>query len=93
MAEYYQPAGTGENSTGKFESDTQKLSRKHMLDPNHQITDEELEQVRVGMSPGADEPTRQAVTEAEERIADTKADSDDDTLPGAQKMTPWDTVE
>ena len=82
-----------QNGSGKFQSDTQKLSQKHMADPNHQITDEELKQVRVGMSPGADEPTRIAVSEAEERIADTKADSEEDTLPGAQKMTPWDTVE
>jgi hypothetical protein len=74
----------------RFESDTHKLMRKHMSDPNHQITDEELAKVRVGMSPGADEPTQQAVEEADQRIADSKTESEDDTLPGAQKMTPWD---
>ncbi len=93
MAAQNEPLENGLGNSGKFESDTQKLSRKHLSDPNHQITDEELKQVRVGMSPGADEPTREAVSEAEERIADAKADSEEDTLPGAQKITPWDTVD
>ena len=74
----------------RFESDTQKLMRKHMADPNHKITDEELAGVRVGMSPGADEPTQEAIKSAEDKVADTKSIKDDETLPGAQRITPWD---
>lgn len=82
-----------ENNKKGFETDTQKLVRKHMEDPNHQITDEDLANVRVGMSPGPDAPTQQAIRESGDRVADSKKDSEDDTLPGAQKITPWDVTE
>ncbi len=84
-----QPQNTGRRE-GEFESDTQKLVHRHLSDPNHEITDEELAKVRVGMSPGPDEPTQQAIKESEGRIADKKTIKDDETLPGAQKITPWD---
>lgn len=83
---------SGQNQTPRFESDTQKLVHQHLADPNHQITDEDLQAVRVGMSPGADAPTQQAVKDADERIADTKKDNEDDIVPGAQKSTPWDVL-
>lgn len=76
----------------RFESDTQKLVRQHMEDPNHQITEEEIASVRIGMTPPIDAPTQQAVRDAEDRIADKKADSEEDTLPGTQKSTPWDVI-
>lgn len=57
------------------------------------ITDEEIANVRVGMTPPADAPTQQAVNDAADRIADNKANSEEDTLPGAQKSTPWDVIE
>lgn len=75
---------------GEFQTDTQRLMRKHMADQNHVITDEDLANVRVGMSPGPDAPTQQAIEEADKRISDSKADSEDDVIPGAQKTTPWD---
>lgn len=77
----------------RFESDTQKVVRRHLADPNHVITDEEIANVRVGMTPPPDAPTRQAVSEADDRIADTKINSEEDTIPGAQKSTPWDVIE
>lgn len=78
------------NKRGAFETDSQKLVRKHLSDPDHQITEEDLASVRVGMNPGPDEPTKEAIRESDERAADTKKKDDDDTLPGAQKITPWD---
>lgn len=75
---------------GEFQTDTQRLMRKHMADQNHVITDEDLAKVRVGMSPGPDEPTKEAIKEADDRIADKKTLNEDETLPGAQKITPWD---
>lgn len=77
----------------RFESDTQKVVRRHLADPNHVITDEEIANVRVGMTPPSDTPTQQAVSEADDRIADTKINSEEDTMPGAQKSTPWDVIE
>jgi hypothetical protein len=77
----------------RFESDTQKIVHRHLEDQNHVITDEEIASVRVGMSPPPDGPTQQAIKDAEDRIADDKSDKEDDTIPGAQKMTPWDTID
>ena len=77
-----------------FASDAKKLADKHLADPNHVITDEEMRNIRVGVTPSSpDEPTQQAIDEAEERVADRKAPDEDKPLPGSQKMTPWDVVE
>jgi len=40
-----------EQSSTPFESDTQKIVRRHLEDPNHVITDEDLKNIRVGMTP------------------------------------------
>jgi len=75
------------------ESDANKLADKHLADPNHIITDEDMQKIKVGVTGEADEPTKQAVKEAEDRIADHKSDSEEDTTPGAQKATPWDVID
>ena len=90
------PKNESENNsqdTQRFQSDTEKLTNRHLADPDHVITDEEFASVRIGMTPPPDAPTREAIKEADDRIADHKSDKDDDTLPGAQKITPWDVVE
>ena len=92
MANIDDKKGQERQSAGEFQSDAQKPANKHLADPDHIITDEDFANVRVGMTPPPDEPTRQAVEDAEEKIADRKSDSEDDTLPGAQKITPWDVV-
>ena len=76
----------------RFESDTQKIVHRHLEDENHTITEEEIRNVRIGMTPPLDQPTEQAVAESEERIADRKTDDESETVPGAQKATPWDVI-
>lgn len=73
-----------------FESDAEKISHRHLSDPNHVITEEEMKQIKVGMTPPPDAPTEEAIRDGENRIADHKADKEDDITPGGQKMTPWD---
>lgn len=91
MASPDQKQEAPENNTS-FESDAKKLADKHLADPNHVITDEDLQNVRVGMAPPPDEPTQEAVENADEKIADRKIDSEDDVIPGGQKATPWDVI-
>ncbi len=74
----------------QFESDTQKLVRRHLEDENHVITEEELRNVRVGMSPPPDAPTMEAIHEREEKAADRKVADEDETAPGEQQATSWD---
>lgn len=88
------------NDEERFESDTQKLTRKHMEDENHQFTDEEIKNLRVGMSPPVlDEATEvrfedeDAADRVEDKfIGDKKNDSSDDDTAG-KKITPWDTID
>ena len=80
------------NKTETQQSDAEKLVHRHLTDPNHVITDEEMKNIRVGMSSAPDQPTEEAIREAKDKIADHKSDSEDDTTPGGQKMTPWDVI-
>jgi hypothetical protein len=72
-----------------FKSDTAKLVERHLKDPNHQITEEEIRNVRVGMTP----PEPDDLRSVEERAADRKKEDEDETLPGSQAITPWDTLD
>ena len=71
----------------KFKSDTAKVVDRHLKDPNHQITEEEIRNVRVGMTP----PMNDDLPAQDEKVADRKK-TDDETLPGSQAITPWDTL-
>lgn len=97
---------SGVNETNKtperadrFESDTQKLVRRHLEDPDHQITDEEMQNMRVGMSPtNLDEATEarlkgdDAIEEVEEKeLGDRNIEEDENT--SGDKITPWDTID
>ena len=73
----------------RFQSDTNKIVQRHLEDPNHQITEEEIRNVRVGMSP----PTPDNLPSPDEKVADRKKQDDEDQIvPGKQAVTPWDTL-
>ncbi|MBB1285112.1 hypothetical protein HRH25_12075 [Flavisolibacter sp. BT320] len=88
---------TQENETPKqdqaFQTDSEKLVQRHLEDPNHVITEEDMQKIRVGVTPPPDGPTEEAIEESEDRIADRKAESEDDTIPGSQKVSPWDVID
>jgi len=82
-----------EQNGERFESDTQKIIHRHLENEDDIITEEDIRNVRVGMSPPPDEPTEEAIRELEGKAADRKAIDEDETAPGEQKVTPWDVVE
>ena len=90
--EHERETTSADHDEKQFQSDTEKLARRHLEDPNHVITDEELKNVRVGMTPPPDQPTEEAIRDSKDKIADHKSDNEDDTIPGGQKMTPWDVI-
>src|SRR6476620_2148203 len=81
-------SGTGE----QFQSDKQKIVKRHLENKDDVITEEDIRNVRVGMTPPLDDATEEALEEREEKIADRKT-IDEDVTPGGQKVTPWDIVE
>lgn len=77
----------------KFESDTQRLVHRHLENPNDVITEDDIRNIRVGMTPPLDKPTQEAIEEMEGKAADRKALNEDEQFPGEQKATPWDVIE
>ena len=83
------PADNGQ----EFESDTQKVIHRHLENKNDIITEEDIRNVRIGMSAPLDKPTKEAIEEREDKKADRKAIDEDEPIPGTQKATPWDVID
>lgn len=83
------------NENKPAETDSAEIVRRHLEDENHQITDEDIRNVRVGAKD--DEPVTIGA-EAEARFAedDSKEDAEDEDLdapdPKDKPVTPWDVV-
>ena len=83
------------NENKPAETDSAEIVRRHLEDQNHQITDEDIRNVRVGAKD--DEPVTIGA-EAEARFAedDSEEDAEDEDLdapdPKDKPVTPWDVV-
>ena len=89
MAENKSPHLPVSDST-RFESDTQKIVRKHLEDKEHVITEDDIRNVRVGMTPPAGQQHHEKVMSEEIKSGvetEPKEKSADDPI------TPWDTIE
>ncbi len=85
----------GDDNNGQpeeFQSDTQRIIKRHLENKDDIITEEDIRNVRVGMTPPLDESTEEALAEREDKVADRKS-IDEEENPGGQRMTPWDVVE
>ena len=95
------PDATPENEGAKrrFESDTQKLVRRHLEDEDHEITEEEIASVRVGMTPPILDEATEARFEDEDAKEETERkylgdDADEGDVPAKdERITPWDTID
>jgi hypothetical protein len=84
----------------RFESDTQKIIRRHLENKDDIITDEDIAGVRIGMTPPEfDEATAarfegdKARENAEEELLDGTEDMDKDENLDKGQITPWDTID
>lgn len=90
-----------ENMNGdRFESDTQKIVRRHLENKDDIITDEDIASVRVGMTPPEfDEATAarfggdEARENTEEDLLDNTKDMNKDENLDNGQITPWDTID
>lgn len=83
-----------------FESDTQKIVRRHLQNKDDIITDEDIASIRVGMIPAEfDEATaaRFEGNDAREEVEDELLDNTDDMKKDENldegQITPWDTID
>lgn len=89
--------GPENNDAGKNKSvasDTTEVVRRHLEDKNHEITDEEIRNIRIV---GEDNEPVTVGAEAEAKLVEGKVDSEDDEktiLPDAsdKPATPWDVI-
>lgn len=84
----------------RFESDTQKIIRRHLENKDDVITDEDIASIRVGMTPPQfDEATAarfegsDAREEAEDRLLDDSEEMNKDENLDEDQITPWDTID
>src|SRR4051812_31219652 len=88
------PASEGNDE--RFLSDTQKIIHRHLENKNDVITEEDIKNVRVGMTPPEmDEPT-EARFETDDKIDEVEKDyiegeSDEKRLSN-KPITPWDII-
>jgi hypothetical protein len=93
--------GNAENTVNEpFESDTQKIVRRHLENKDDVITDQDIAGVRVGMVPPRfDEATESrfedddAREEAEKDLLSGTPDMDKDENLDERQITPWDTID
>ena len=81
-----------ESASNRFESDSQKIVRKHLQDKDHVISEEELRNVRVGMTPTPNEE-RHLDESVDEIEAQTKLKKGSTEKPADDPITPWDTID
>lgn len=95
-----QDENTEDVNNERFESDTQKIIRRHLENEDDVITDEDIANVRVGMVP----PEFDKATEARFEGEETREEVEDDLTAGTEDMdtdenlnkgpiTPWDTID
>lgn len=78
----------------RFVSDTQKIVRRHLENEDDVITEEDIRNVRVGMTPPLEETTEQSLSEnGTDEAKDKRNPNDEDEIPGKQIVTPWDTLD
>ena len=85
-----------ESGSDNFVSDAQKLVRKHLEDPDHVITDEDMKNIRVGMTPPEENQIRpgdeESIERAEKKIIGEEI-RDTDEVSDKDRLTPWDTID
>jgi len=86
------PVDDNNDQSEEFQSDTQRIIKRHLENKDDVITEEDIRNVRVGMTPPLDESTEEALAEREEKVADRKS-IDEEENSGGQQLTPWDVVE
>lgn len=74
---------------------TENIVRRHLQDPNHVITDEEIRNVQVGKSDEVPTTGAEAMARFEDETNNKESDTtnkDDGDLPEATPPNPWDVL-
>ena len=82
-----------EKQDKSFQSDTQKVIRRHLENEDDTISEDDIRNVRVGMSPDTDSLAK-AAEKLEDEVKDIDEKKDDDSKdPNEEPVTPWDVID
>jgi hypothetical protein len=82
----------------RFESDTQKIIHRHLEDKDDVISDEDIRNVRVGMTPPELDAATESRFEDEEARDEVEKEfvgeepEEKDKTHGKDQISPWDTI-
>jgi len=90
-----------EGADERFMSDTQKIVHRHLENENDVITEDDIRNVRVGMTPTPMDEATEARFEGDDKIdevedemiGEQKEEETDEKVAGKKRITPWDTIE
>jgi hypothetical protein len=88
------PENTLNENNKPIETDSAEIVRRHLEDENHEITDEDIRNVKVitgNESPISGEEARLRTGEDNEK-KESEDENDEDTDPNAKPATPWDVL-
>lgn len=74
----------------RFETDSRKIVNRHLEDEEHEISEEEMRSIRIGLSP--DVVQQKSEEKLEEFVDDAARKEATDGEPETQPVTPWDAV-
>src|SRR3954468_20094116 len=82
----------------QFESDTQRIIRRHLENKDDVITEDDIRNVRIGMAPEFDEATESRFEDddSKEAVEEEYLGADEDREEEAteeDRITPWDTID
>ena len=90
-----------EGTEERFLSDTQKIVHRHLENKNDVITEDDIRNVRVGMTPTQMDEATEARFEGDDKIdeiedeliGEEKQDETEEKTTTKKRITPWDTIE
>lgn len=88
-----------EGSEERFESDTQKIVHRHLENKNDVITDDDIRNVRVGMTPSQMDEATEVRFESDDKIDELEnellgeEEVKDEKGDRKKQITPWDTID
>ena len=84
-----QVPGTKKQQTEHFESDTDRIIHRHLANENDVITEEDIRNIRIGVTPAEREKE-----DFEQQVNDAASAEDNlSQAPTENPTTPWDIVE
>jgi hypothetical protein len=90
--EALQPENDQAKSPERYQTDSQKVVQRHLEDENHIISDEDIRNVRIGVTEVAPMQTEKILDKLVEEV-EKENKEEDDVAQKDNPINPWDTIQ